>query len=358
MVGDTLTLTGSNFAPGYAVLVDDVPGDNIVYTDAEHIDVDIPAGVSGLVAVSVAGVTLVGAVTVFNEPAGLTRFCETDFTAKPAASGMIDGAGSASADLSIEDDGSAPSSPTKVLKQVHQIGKTPGSSGKIFAMWDLASYRANTEYSEFYDRTYINVYGNGASYEVPGHGDPGIKMLGYWGVAFNNRIMDFAPAHIFPFLGSMADTLTDNGYPVVPDTSTDFRVNVYTQAIGTGSQRTMAQNRNTDTRFQVGVWTVIETYMKLNTFNVADGEIRIWLNGILVFEHTDVLMISDYTVTAATTVGGTEECSGPNAGKSGFFHRYWDPVWGGGASGPAKSRDDYFLVDHTYMSGVWLRDKA
>ena len=64
VVGTTLTLTGTNFASPQAVLVGGVTGASILYDSSTQIRVNVPVGVSGLVSVSVAGVTLANAVTV------------------------------------------------------------------------------------------------------------------------------------------------------------------------------------------------------------------------------------------------------------------------------------------------------
>jgi hypothetical protein len=64
VVGDTLTITGTGFAVGQAVLCGGVTMGSVTVVSATSITATIPAGVSGLVNVSVAGVTLGSAVTV------------------------------------------------------------------------------------------------------------------------------------------------------------------------------------------------------------------------------------------------------------------------------------------------------
>ena len=43
--------------------------------------------------------------------------------------------------------------------------------------------------------------------------------------------------------------------------------------------------------------------------------------------------------------------------KTVLFGRTYDAVWGG-SGGTAKTRTDYLLLDHMYMSGTFLRNKA
>jgi hypothetical protein len=77
-----------------------------------------------------------------------------------------------------------------------------------------------------------------------------------------------------------------------------------------------------------GVWHNIEVQMICNATGVADGVARVWLNGTLITEYTDV----EYVAT--------------NQNWGDF---YLQPVWGG--TGGTVTSDMYIDFDHVYVSG-------
>ena len=50
------------------------------------------------------------------------------------------------------------------------------------------------------------------------------------------------------------------------------------------------QNVGTPVKYREGQWDLIKIYMRPNTPNVANGIIRLWVNGVLKAEHTNVNM--------------------------------------------------------------------
>jgi hypothetical protein len=56
-----------------------------------------------------------------------------------------------------------------------------------------------------------------------------------------------------------------------------------------------------------------------------------WIDGTMVMDYSDVTYITRTT-------------------PRGFTMFKWNPTWGG--SGGTRTRDDYILIDHLYLSGL------
>ena len=73
-------------------------------------------------------------------------------------------------------------------------------------------------------------------------------------------------------------------------------------------------------------------YANVGTVDHYDGIKRVWIDGVLVTEYTNVKFLdSRYNFIR------------------GFYEAQWTPVWGG--TGGTKTRDDFMLLDHLYVSG-------
>ena len=81
----------------------------------------------------------------------------------------------------------------------------------------------------------------------------------------------------------------------------------------------------------VGSWHQWEMTFELNTLGQANGKFRMWIDGIEVLNYSDVVYIV-----------------GSNTAE--FYGYKWNPTWGG--TGGTKTRDDFILIDHVYISGV------
>jgi hypothetical protein len=79
-------------------------------------------------------------------------------------------------------------------------------------------------------------------------------------------------------------------------------------------------------------WHQLEIYGKLNDMGVANGIHRMWVDGEL---YTDCTQMSYITP----------------AEPHGFWQVHFQPVWGGWHEGLTKSQDDYAYLDHIYVSG-------
>ena len=69
----------------------------------------------------------------------------------------------------------------------------------------------------------------------------------------------------------------------------------------------------------------------MNTVGVADGTFKMWIDGIKITDVSNV----EWRVAGRTNQ---------------FFQWTWNPTWGG--IGGTKSRNDFVMIDHVYMSGL------
>jgi len=86
-------------------------------------------------------------------------------------------------------------------------------------------------------------------------------------------------------------------------------------------------------RVKPGVWYTVKTYAKINTGMAADGEFKMWIDGNLMMEYTDVPFLQS-----------TDMGSGKKIDTLAF-----DPVFGGGGDF-TKPATDHFYVDHIKIS--------
>lgn len=181
--------------------------------------------------------------------------------------------------------------------------------------------RAWPSQSELYSSFWIRIGENRGAGAVPGNtfdtNPSGTKWLGFWGsgsradAAAEVIIMllnTARPASVFKLEIRQQNVLQPNGWVV----------------------RNMGQNRDRGYLVAAGVWNHIETYWKLNTVGQSDGIARVWVNGVLVIEYTNVVW------RAAPKIDG-------------FYAWKWNPTWGGGAA--TKLQDDVMQMDHVYISG-------
>jgi hypothetical protein len=178
----------------------------------------------------------------------------------------------------------------------------------MVSMWTSTS---GTEYSKVYESGWVKIPSSNFEMHGPSYG---LKMFGLWASGRkpgpNSQIVGWAsgvgtnPVSAFKFVLKQQDFVLRNLLP-----------NVDTRAL-----------------FTAGKWHRYELLMETNTIGQANGKFKMWWNGVMTHNYSNVVY---RTATYPAK----------------FFGRKWDPVWGG-AGGPSKSRDDYLLVDHVYISGV------
>jgi hypothetical protein len=198
-----------------------------------------------------------------------------------------------------------------VLQITYPAGTTGGSQVGLWQFWDpsLTEVGGN-EYTGLYEHGWWRSGQSGFEMTV----DPGIKMLGYYGVGLNGTQL---PIQIY--------TLIENAGN--PTTASQFAL--YQQGVG---DRRMASNQGPSGYIKLdGSWQEYEIQLVLNTVGQANGIARVWWNGVLVLAYTDV----EWRTAAAP---------------SGFYGRRFDAVYGG--SGTAKTRTDNSQLADVYLSGV------
>ena len=159
----------------------------------------------------------------------------------------------------------------------------------------------------------------------------GVKLFGYWGVSGNNQpsATGAGPVELYG--------LIRNDHLGGPGTSIEnqWNIDMYTQGV---NSLAYPQNRNLNTKVRAGQWHHFEMYAKINTIGQNNGIWQWWLDGTLMGEYTDIVFITP-------------------AKPSGFYGITYNPVWGG-QGGTPKTRTDYLWLDHLYLSGIYLRDRA
>lgn len=92
--------------------------------------------------------------------------------------------------------------------------------------------------------------------------------------------------------------------------------------------------KKTSTTFQTGVDYEVEIWARINTVDVADGELRVWVNGT--------------EVPAMHITNGLWRITGETTN---FYECWFDMTWGGGGGGTARTRADDIYRRSIYLSG-------
>ena len=92
-------------------------------------------------------------------------------------------------------------------------------------------------------------------------------------------------------------------------------------------------NKSTSQRmWTVGAWHHLEMVMELNAPGAANGVLKLWRDGVLLFDYANI----EYTSQA-------------NGYLQGFNQYSFQPIWGGG--GGTKNQTDHLFLDHVYAYG-------
>ena len=266
-------------------------------------------------------VTGVGGEDYPNEPVGMTQVYHHTCDALP-------GAGSTATEQEVVAGGSwtltsatgfdtisdptAPVNGPTVLRMLWPSGLVDGNG---------PSARFDCIFGRSYKELYVSYH-----FKLPGAGSPSgwemqgttTKMLGYLSYGKTNRRNQF-------FMWFNPLTFAVDSEPGPWSTKSDF-TNEY-------GGPDISQNVNTAKLIALG-WNQMELYFKLNDDGVANGVHRVWVNGTLVIERTNVTMVG-------SAFGTT----------NGFYQLHFHPIWGG-VNGQVKTRDDYLYLADLYASGV------
>ena len=261
-----------------------------------------------------------------NEPPGFTSFYENAYTALPPASGTgwstvgpSKGCWSTEFGLVpvIRTDPTAPSGQGVVYGLKFHAGILTGQGPGLTAEWETCAASNTVEYRKLYTDMWIKLAGGPNGDLSDWEFNAGVtKVLGFWGVGRN-------------FTGGNGGDMIGRvwGGPGQFESSREISwVNEATNL------RAFAPNAGSQ-NLVVGQWHRVEILMELGSSpGATDGVLRIWVDGTMVHDWTDVAYNSP---------------SNP----SGFYQKHNSPTWGGGSS-PIKTRDDWIYYDHMYMSGV------
>ncbi len=95
--------------------------------------------------------------------------------------------------------------------------------------------------------------------------------------------------------------------------------------------RVLSQNKDERKLMTCGVWHQWEMVLELNDLGVANGTLRMWVDGTEIMNYGNVVYVT-------------------RENQNGFYGWKWNPTWGGG-KGP-RTREDFMRIDHVYMSGI------
>lgn len=229
-----------------------------------------------------------------------------------------------STNLSIVHDPAAPVAPGAVARALYPTGWA-GGYAPINAQ--TKAFHHTTKHNVQYKKLYVS-YGLKLSSNYYGHPtDPHTnKIIFYKSVSdLGSQVQEGAGRVFDRFVGGGNDPLYYQiAHQDTPDADA-LRSRFYTNMNGYSSSN----------QFEIvrGQWYHIEVQQQMNTPGTADGILRVWIDGTLVMEYTDVT-IYDGTAT-----------------NPGWSMVDWEPVFGGGG-GVSVPADQYMWVDHIYASGA------
>jgi hypothetical protein len=239
-----------------------------------------------------------------NEPTGFTRIYEFDFSSKTLATGFAhNSAWNDTSRTRIVDDASALKSQPKVLEFVYPSGFTDQNAPGI------ADKRLPAEVTEIYVAAWIYVQ---RPWEYHSSGVNKLFFVGSNQFAGNNGEI------VCGFIGSS-------------ESAANFRCGVQGPLnVGAGTTNGYFTTNAATPGFALNAWHHTEVYMKRSTGGQANGIIRVWVDGQLVSDHSNVQFNStvDATFDAVTI----------------------NPNWGGNSL-QRKAGRDVIRFDHFYVSG-------
>ncbi len=213
--------------------------------------------------------------------------------------------------MTIVTDNDAPRSGPDVLDFRYEAGFIAGHvPSKFYFLGDFPGFSGDQGYEEIY---YSHI----------------IKLVGSdWEQPPANQKFFYSPRGTggTPFFGLRSTTGSGGSGAILPDFPFKWSMN---------NDPKFSSGRN----FKVGQWHEIELYMKHSTMDVADGIVKVWLDGVLQSGSID----TDTFMTRYT---------GHPRGPGGWNDYEFTPVYGG--TGWVKVREDHLRVDHVYCSGKGL----
>ena len=261
-----------------------------------------------------------------NEPAGLTRWAEVDFsqqTTLPSNStyALYGDAGywfSNRGNLTLNTNASGGSNPGVGLRQRMPGALGDGNTPSTLHVRPTASGTGSPAYSEVYMHMKgfrlgsTGAEGGDGQYEENGNG----TKLWWFRLGTTSA-------------GSIIICSRGPGAPSRVVSQSGLRY-----AFTSGGTPADVDLKKTSTTFQTGVSYDVEIWARVNTVDVADGELRVWVDGTEV----NAMHITNglWRITGETT---------------NFYECWFDMTWGGGGGGTARSRADDIYRRYIYLSG-------
>jgi len=259
-----------------------------------------------------------------HEPTGFTPIFEKDFSTLPGVGTDLHGVSIIDYDpqnFAVVQDASAPETPPMTLRTTWPDGQVGGNGPGRWSFWDSLPEANGTPYREVYVSFRAKIPTANFENQAVGtklfylsHGGDGTGATNDQFLVLHNgdvqKLMSSMELAYYTAEADDRDTTEPNG--------------------GSGVPR--YQNVNTTKRFTCGVWNQVEIYVNVGTPNNHNGIVRVWIDTVLVTEYTDIKFLdTDYNYT------------------HGVYSGQWTPIWGG--VGGTKTRDDFMLLDHFYVSG-------
>jgi len=287
-----------------------------------------------------------GSVDFPNEPAGFQRWAEHDMTTLP--DGDLSHQGYADVgygdNYTVVGDPSAPNG--RAVRIRYPKGQRGGRSPGRFFVWsqenpDGGNHRTSVELDEVYISLHVQL--EGEDWEFPGSE---LKMFYTGGGRQGTHTWGHASFYTGGWYGNHRSQ--DGDESQFFHRHQQFRVSA--RPSSSEATRMIRNTRYADDEHRhallhhVGPWRHLEYYRKAGDVDTPNGIIRLWVDGELLIEATDVL--------DQTTYDGDWTY--------GFHQFHWSPVFGGGFSKNCdedgdhcvKRRDDFMRLGHLYISGV------
>ena len=262
-----------------------------------------------------------------NQPPGYDRFAEIDFTELPPIisfphdcdfAGMLLGCADRehSEHWTLESVPDAPQSPNGVMRVIFREGLPPGTGPGIWDLWDDLDGLGD-ELSEMYVSAWVRI--PTSDFETISNL---VKLFGFFSSG-EGGVDNIGNTNFIVIWGGAVTQLMS-----------EWTLGFHQQNF---LDREEGQNVTNERVFTAGEWHQLEYVATLNDIGLANGTFRLWMDGTLLIDLADVVF---------------RDAAHPR----GFWKIHWNPVWGGGVGGdPSKSRDDFFDIDHVYMSGIVLQ---
>lgn len=257
-----------------------------------------------------------------HEPAGFVAFAE--FPCDRLPSGPRSQAGKlgtwyafppGNRNLSLESDNSAPASPPGVCQTRYPASFQGGKGPVNWGGWDAAGF-ADAQKSKIYFSLWIRIVGENFENHPAG------SKVGFFG--YGAKFPSSQNQGFFFLAGSGRQ-----------EAASRFKIEFRQQGIRQPNGwvvRNLVQNRSSGAAIIAGRWQHWEAVLELNELSRANGVFRMWVDGNLVLDYSDVTYVT------------------PDA-PLGFNLWKWNPTWGG-HNRANRTREDFIQIDDVYLSGV------